>query len=292
MDSANDNLAEREMREAMWKEFPGKTASSPADLAMINAGYGDAFKHPTMVYKKVRIAREVKDEGESWGSEPVFSEPYMCRSFNNELCENSIPRKYENGVEVYYPGAVQIQPSGWEPPYETEVWNDKMTTIFFGLLPYVNPHSFQLGTNCYWYAINQKTEGDAKFSFSTWEFSWSHPKTEPGYLSGIDKHDKPDIVDRVSADLKTLNMDFREIAKHDPCSEGGYKVALVLSEKDYHWFRQNPDGTWSHKPGDGEVTNLDYSGNDDHPGKIIYDPQNCDLGEYTFYGFYEIAPKK
>jgi hypothetical protein len=44
----------------MWKEFPGKTASSPADLAMINAGYGDAFKHPTMVYKKVRIAREVK----------------------------------------------------------------------------------------------------------------------------------------------------------------------------------------------------------------------------------------
>ncbi|MDD4097024.1 MAG: hypothetical protein PHP22_12375, partial [Oscillospiraceae bacterium] len=40
--------------------FPGKTASSPADLAMINAGYGDAFKHPTMVYKKVRIAREVK----------------------------------------------------------------------------------------------------------------------------------------------------------------------------------------------------------------------------------------
>ncbi|NLA44008.1 RHS repeat-associated core domain-containing protein, partial [Candidatus Saccharibacteria bacterium] len=56
MDSANDNLAEREMRKAMWKEFPGKTASSPADLAMINAGYGDAFKHPTMVYKKVRIA--------------------------------------------------------------------------------------------------------------------------------------------------------------------------------------------------------------------------------------------
>lgn len=24
---------------------------------------------------------------------------------------------------------------------------------------------------------------------------------------------------------------------------------------------------------------------------VIYDPKYCDLGDYTFYGFYEIAPK-
>ena len=61
MDSANDNMAQREMRTAMWKEYPGKTASSPADLAMINAGYGDAFKSPPVVYKTIWINKETKE---------------------------------------------------------------------------------------------------------------------------------------------------------------------------------------------------------------------------------------
>ena len=25
---------------------------------------------------------------------------------------------------------------------------------------------------------------------------------------------------------------------------------------DYHWYRQNPDGTWSHKLGQGEVARI------------------------------------
>ena len=33
--------------------------------------------------------------------------------------------------------------------------------------------------------------------------------------------------------------------------EGGYAVALVVDPgADYHWYRQNSDGTWSHKRGD------------------------------------------
>lgn len=36
---------------------------------------------------------------------------------------------------------------------------------------------------------------------------------------------------------------------------------------DYHWYRQNSDGSWSHKTGTGAVTNQDYS------KKIIMDPR-------------------
>lgn len=46
--------------------------------------------------------------------------------------------------------------------------------------------------------------------------------------------------------------------------------------QDYHWYRQNADengnfdGTWSHKPGNTEVRNVDNSGN------VIYDPRTAD----------------
>ena len=53
-----------------------------------------------------------------------------------------------------------------------------------------------------------------------------------------------------------MKYTFRRINREDMCSKGTYKIALVIYSKfDYHWYRQNPDGTWSHKPGYGEVMN-------------------------------------
>jgi hypothetical protein len=43
---------------------------------------------------------------------------------------------------------------------------------------------------------------------------------------------------------------------------------------DYHFYRQNPDGTWSHKSGGMDVVNTDYNGN------IIYDPLIADRRVY------------
>lgn len=78
-----------------------------------------------------------------------------------------------------------------------------------------------------------------------------------------------------------------------------YKVALVIDNQykygdkykyDYHWYRQNSDGTWSHKPGTTPVTNLDASKN------IIMDPLECDrnvedgLNYNYFVGYYAIIP--
>ena len=54
-----------------------------------------------------------------------------------------------------------------------------------------------------------------------------------------------------------------------------YIVALVIAKMpdgrfDYHWYRQDSNGWWSHKPGSSPVTNRDAS------GKLIVDPKLAD----------------
>ena len=97
----------------------------------------------------------------------------------------------------------------------------------------------------------------------------------------------------VSLDADALDFVFRPISKTDICSEGCYKVALVMDTGyDYHWYRQNADGTWSHKLATNDVTNLDASGN------IIYDPELADRdysdnGGYVYTDyicFFEVSP--
>ena len=60
-----------------------------------------------------------------------------------------------------------------------------------------------------------------------------------------------------------------------------YKVALVFDltpyNEDYHWYRQNPDGTWSHKPSSGDVRDYDFDGNP------IYDPEFCNRKSHLNY---------
>ena len=63
--------------------------------------------------------------------------------------------------------------------------------------------------------------------------------------------------------------------------DNGYKVALVLGlvksggsvDQDYHWYRQDAGGKWSHKPGGKKATDKDQSGNE------ITDPETADRGK-------------
>jgi hypothetical protein len=60
-----------------------------------------------------------------------------------------------------------------------------------------------------------------------------------------------------------------------------YLVALVIAPGpgfvDYHWYRKNKEGFWSHKPGGTPVRNVDNSGH------VITDPSRCDRGPYTIF---------
>ncbi len=69
--------------------------------------------------------------------------------------------------------------------------------------------------------------------------------------------------------------------------KGFYLVALVSDrdDKDYHWYRQNQDGTWSHKIGNRLPKNQDES------GKPIIDVETADRGSYTEFVGYFYVPK-
>ena len=62
-------------------------------------------------------------------------------------------------------------------------------------------------------------------------------------------------------------------------------MALVVSNSDYHWYRQDADGLWSHKRGTTPVKRTDES------GELIIDPMIADRDDYsTFVGFFAVKP--
>ena len=178
-----------------------------------------------------------------------------------------------------------IPVSGYELDYSPGDWN-------------VSP--IQESTNCYAYAVNAQVVPP--------NISDNIAILQPGLVSDVDDgYTLEDLFWDISMgnipvsqyldyivgyfmdDAEHLNKIAREIEPNQLCASGNYKVALVLSSSDYHWYRQNPDGTWSHKRGTTAVTNLDDSGN------IIYDPRTCDrnysYANYsTFVGFFEVEP--
>jgi hypothetical protein len=64
----------------------------------------------------------------------------------------------------------------------------------------------------------------------------------------------------------------------------GWYVALVIwPGNDYHWYRQDQNGCWSHKPGGTAARNVDSN------GKIITDPKTAARGPYTIFCTYMIT---
>ena len=126
--------------------------------------------------------------------------------------------------------------SGSELEYNPKIWND-------------NPN-IKSTHNCYTYALGKIRSG-------------LDSKAQPGYASGFNHID----------DYKDYNCkSFRKRLKKDSpgsylekfdnaCLPGFYKIFLALDpQNDYHWYRQDSDSYWSHKPGASDVINTDASG--------------------------------
>lgn len=144
--------------------------------------------------------------------------------------------------------------------------------------------------NCYTYAINQHKNPYTKKPYIKYDHC------QPGYLGGqgesVDynyRHEQKlltrcNVLRMARRDLRKLGYSmlkttYEKYITNKDC----WKVALCLAKDDYHWYRQNANGTWSNKRGPSKVTNRDY---DD---KIIHNPETCDRGKYTtFVGFYLI----
>ena len=98
----------------------------------------------------------------------------------------------------------------------------------------------------------------------------SIPFPQPGLKSGYPKWSKvdgkrcPDLTARLLGDVPDLKLTSFE----DQCPKKYSKIGLVVDEdQDYHFYRQDSKGYWSHKPGATEVIDIDGT------GRKIYDPQ-------------------
>lgn len=103
-------------------------------------------------------------------------------------------------------------------------------------------------------------------------------KPQPGYYAGMERYPKNEtscehLHKRIIAD----NPDIYPVEYNDKklpaqmCNDEEYAGALVVHpNKTYHFYRQDGDGSWSHKPGSLQTTKNDAS------GKPITNPKYAD----------------
>lgn len=144
--------------------------------------------------------------------------------------------------------------TGWEPTFEPNRWNDAK--------------ELRETHNCFAYAMNvhdpKQVEACKK------DVNCNVPFHQPGSASGYPRFTNtaqktcPNMIARLLGDNPSLRM----TTFTDKCPPHTSKIALVVDPKeDYHFYRQDSDGMWSHKPGGMPVTNKDAS------SRPIYDPE-------------------
>jgi len=165
--------------------------------------------------------------------------------------------KYENNAFLHKQTQPKISPiTGAEPDWNPRKWNQ--------IEKIISHH------NCYSYAtdtLSPHRDG----------------KAQPGYFSGFDGVDEDKY--HCASFLKRLRKDnpsFVLTTFGAKCPKGFHKAFIAIDPKkddvDYHFYRQDKTGKWSHKPGRTEATELDAS------GKLITEPLKANR-KYSGYQY-------
>jgi hypothetical protein len=137
-------------------------------------------------------------------------------------------------------------------------------------IAYNGNETIQTNHNCYAYAMGIK-EDVAELCKGKGD-KCSVRFHQPGYddylpFSKVNTLMCPDLYLRIKKDVPGAYKTTFE----QKCRPGTSKIALVIDDKhDYHFYRQDRGGMWSHKPGGSKVTNKDAK------GALIYDPAEAD----------------
>lgn len=144
---------------------------------------------------------------------------------------------------------------------------------------YYPPH-IRSTHNCYDYAINHLNPNQPK-------------KSQPGRLVLGNELNGNEVksCEFIENRLKLDHPELIETTLTSDCPDDFYKIGLMVDPADdYHFIRQDNNGYWSHKPGNGLVTNRDFSGN------VLLDPENADfnnrdagLNYVDYCGYYCIS---
>jgi hypothetical protein len=131
------------------------------------------------------------------------------------------------------------------PTYNPDYWNDGGTA--------------QDNNYCYNYAANKRTD----------------TKAQPGRAAGVMCGSPHSGCSAEEAARLATADGFIPTTLQVGCADNRALVALFGREEgDFHWYRQDRDGTWSHKRG------YDVAKNTDASGHLITDIENFDRGDY------------
>ena len=123
--------------------------------------------------------------------------------------------------------------SGSELDYNPELWN--------------NDELIKHSHNCYSYALGTIVKK-------------LKSKAQPGYASGFNSLPINFECNTLKKRLKKDSPGSYIESFDNACLPGFYKIFLAIDPKnDYHWWVQNSNKYWSHKPGSSNATNLDAS---------------------------------
>ena len=133
--------------------------------------------------------------------------------------------------------------NGSEPKYDLKKWNENL--------------KIKRTHNCYAYVL------DIIKSFKR--------KPQPGFASGYSYLTDSDIrsCDKMFERIRADNPSLIRVNYNDKCPKGYRKGYLAVDDgddTDYHFWRLDLNGKWSHKPGATEATDKDSN------GKIILFP--------------------
>lgn len=164
------------------------------------------------------------------------------------------------------------------PKYEPHKWN---TNKFI-----TKSH------NCYSYALNLIYKDQAnlckRFMNKTKKQNCSIIKPQPGQNVGIIDESNPRVItcEKIVGRMLKDNPFIKQVGRDEKLPKNYYRIALFSrSDKlDYHYYRQDCDGMWSHKNGWRKATNKDNS------GRLIHNPEESDRGKYDILCGYFMVP--
>ena len=193
--------------------------------------------------------------------------------------------------------------SGYEPEYEPLSWSNQF---------------IEGSHNCYSYFLNRQVKAVKEKCNEICATSYKNNvkcpkddsqctdlKPQPGDFDLIKKTGSDKTKERI---YKCPNMQ-KKILNDNPslipaafnvkCPNKYYKGAMVVDpDNTYHFYRQNKQGTWDHKPGISPITDIDADGNKiyiPHYANRDYrdNKNNDDAINYTdFCGYYCIPDNK
>jgi len=189
-------------------------------------------------------------------SNTIEYSPFLT-GLNSKLNDKKILNNLDEYISNNLKESLQMSPtSGSEYNFDPASWNK---------------FAIKNNNNCYSYALGRI-------------LSNRNGKPQPGYFSNYPSISEKEysncenFYNRMKKDNPSMYLEYFK----KPCKKGFFKGFIALDnkdgDKDYHFYRQDASGYWSHKPGTTEVVQKDSD------EKLIKNPLLANR-KYKYYNY-------